>query len=251
MNQYRLASCMLLLVVLASSGCSSLTSSLRNDSQSVESPSALSIAGQQKPLGSPENQELQIALETARLAEERGMDTDAIAAYEEVRRLNPKQPGVSHALAVLYDRGLMTDSAQKEYSAALQEAPNDANVHCDYGYFLYSTGRLFEAEESLRRAINLDANHQKSTVNLAVVLASQAKFDEAQFLFEKAIGPAAALHNIGMFQLRHGNTAVGQQLITAALEKDPSLQQSMAVLENLGRTQNSSRLAAGSLSLPQ
>ncbi|MEC8557708.1 MAG: tetratricopeptide repeat protein [Planctomycetota bacterium] len=190
-------------------------------------------ASQRPALANPENQELEIALATAQLAEERAMDAEAIAAYEKVRQLNPNQPGVAHSLAVLYDRREMTDAAQREYAAALAESPQNVNVLCDYGYFLYSAGRLPEAEQALREAVSVDPAHRTSSVNLAVVLATQGQYGEARPLFEKAIGPAAALHNIGIFKLRQGQTAEGQGMIAEALQMDPSLKQSMAVLDNL------------------
>lgn len=172
------------------------------------------------------------------------MDAEAISAYEEVRELDPNHPGVSHALAVLYDRAAMTDAAQREYTAALKESPDDTDVLCDYGYFLYSTGRLEEAEQTLRRGIVIDPDHQKTVINLAVVLATRRQYDEAKTLFERAIGPAAALHNIGMFKLRQGEAVAGESMIAAALQKDPSLGQSRAVLENVADSVNRPYVAA-------
>ncbi|MEM8669842.1 MAG: tetratricopeptide repeat protein [Planctomycetota bacterium] len=184
-------------------------------------------------LSDPTNRSLEIALETARLAERRSMDAEAIAAFEEVRSLDPNYPGVAHALAVLYDRSAMTDAAQREYTAALAEDPTNSNVLCDYGYFLYSTGRLDEAEATLRRVLTEHSNHRQSIVNLAVVLATKHEYDEARVLFEQAIGPAAAMHNIGMFKIRQGEVIEGETMIANAFEKDPSIRQAQAVLEHV------------------
>ena len=237
---------------LAATGCASITSKLStvpklistsNRSATSSNRSATS-SNHPQLLGNPENQSLQIALETARLAEERAMDAEAMLAYQEVRQLDPEQPGVAHALAVLYDRAAMTDAAQREYEAALVESPADVDVLCDYGYFLYSTDELERAEEMLRRGIKVDENHQKTTINLAVVLATRREYNEAKELFEKAIGPAAALHNVGMFKLRQGDSAEGERMIAAALQKDPSLQQSAAVLSNVGDSGTQTFLAS-------
>ncbi len=230
---------------LAATGCASITSKLSTVPKLI-STSNRSATSSNHPqlLGNPENQSLQIALETARLAEERAMDAEAMLAYQEVRQLDPEQPGVAHALAVLYDRAAMTDAAQREYEAALVESPADVDVLCDYGYFLYSTDELERAEEMLRRGIKVDENHQKTTINLAVVLATRREYNEAKELFEKAIGPAAALHNVGMFKLRQGDSAEGERMIAAALQKDPSLQQSAAVLSNVGDSGTQTFLAS-------
>ncbi|MFG0254443.1 MAG: tetratricopeptide repeat protein [Rhodopirellula sp. JB053] len=181
--------------------------------------------------------ELQIALETAKLAEQRGMDQDAIRAYQTVRRLDPDRPGVAHRLAVLYDRLAMTDAAQREYTSALAESPHDPDLLCDHGYFQYSMGSLDEAEQTLRSCLKVDAGHDKAMVNLAVVLAEQQQFDEAQRLFETAIGPAAAMHNIGVLKLRQGHVEEGRQLIAEAVKRDPSIQQGQMVLSHVAANQ--------------
>ncbi|MEM7557802.1 MAG: tetratricopeptide repeat protein [Planctomycetota bacterium] len=238
--------CVLTLTVAGSCGCATVTSGLKSVPQMLTSSEpAEAPVSPQAALANPANQELEIALATAQLAEERAMDAEAIAAYEQVRQLNLKQPGVAHSLAVLYDRSEMTDAAQREYAAALAESPRNVNVLCDYGYFLYSAGRLPEAENTLRQAVSVEPTHRTSTVNLAVVLATQGQYDEARSLFEKAIGPAAALHNIGMFKLRHGQPAEGQGMIAAALQMDPSLKQSMAVLDNVAAANQASQFMAG------
>ncbi|MEM1227826.1 MAG: hypothetical protein AAGJ40_19210 [Planctomycetota bacterium] len=179
---------------------------------------------------------LAIALETARLAEQRGMDGDAIRAYQQVRRLDPSKPDVSHKLAVLYDRSSMTDAASREYATALKETPEDADVLCDYGYFLYSTGHLQQAESKLRQGLTFVPNHQRCSVNLAVVLGEQKQYEEARRLFERAIGPAAAQHNIGMIKLRHGDTLEGARLVAEASRKDPSIRQSLPNLDHIAST---------------
>lgn len=218
------------------SGCASMTAKLSELPGPLPSlSSSVPPAQTNQALADPKNQELKIALETARLAEQRSMDAEAIAAYEKVRDLNPGQPGVAHALAVLYDRAAMTDAARREYSAAMAESPGDPDVLCDYGYFLYSTGDLEKSEETLREALAADTTHRQATVNLAVVLAGQREYEEAKRLFEQAIGPAAASHNIGMFKLRQGEVADGKRMIAAALQKDPSLRRSEAVLESVGQ----------------
>jgi Tfp pilus assembly protein PilF len=184
-------------------------------------------------LADPRNQEAAIAWETARLAEQRAMDEEAIDAYLEVRRLDPAKPGVSHALAVLYDRSGMTDAATREYAAAMVESPNEANLHCDYGYFLYWTGKPEQAEASLRKALQLKPGHVQATINLAMVVGSQGRYDEAQKLFTEAIGPAAAMHNVGMLHLRAGQMDQAKVLLAEAKRLDPSITQSEPALERL------------------
>ena len=164
-------------------------------------------------------------------AEERGLDSEAIKAYLDVRKLDPSAAGVAHALAVLYDRSGMTDAAAREYQTALQESPQKADLRCDYGYFLYSTGRDAEAEVSLKESLRLSPDHRQATINLALVVGHQGRYDEALQLFTKAIGPAAALHNVGLLKLQAGETIAAKQMLAEASRRDPSIRQSPKLRE--------------------
>lgn len=191
--------------------------------------------GDQKenPLDPSDSIDLAICLETAELARNRGMDDEAIEQYLRARKLNPNVRGVSHPLAVLYDRAGMADAAEREYLIAKKEHPEDPDVLCDFGYFLYSRGRLPEAEASLRGALVRSPGHRQSQVNLGLVLGSGGNYAEAEELFREAIGPAAALHNIGMLKLRGGDQTEALAHLKAAAERDPSLRETRGVIAKM------------------
>lgn len=223
------------LLLLGLTGCSSLPSVSRPLASLVRSEPK-PVVGTQPSLTDPSNQELAIAWETARLAEERGMDRAAIDAYLQVRQHDPTKPGVAHSLAVLYDRSGMTDAASREYQTALTERPADADLHCDYGYFLYSTDQTESAEVSLREALRLQPEHPQATINLALLVGDQGRYEEAQDLFTRAIGPAAALHNIGMLRLRAGEVDAAKSMLAEAQRRDPSIAIGGPVLQHLATT---------------
>ncbi len=177
--------------------------------------------------------ELAIAMETADLARKRGMDDEAIAQYLVARHLDPKVKGVAHPLAVLYDRAGKMDAAEREYRIAIVEQGDNADLLSDYGYFLHSRGKQDEAESTLRSALKKQPKHHQATVNLALVVGARGNYDEAQKLFTEAIGPAAALHNIGMLKLRAGDQAGAMENLRGASSQDPSLSESRAVLAKL------------------
>ncbi|XZE51443.1 tetratricopeptide repeat protein [Planctomycetaceae bacterium SH139] len=216
----------LLLLLAASPGCSLLSKSseANREAESRGKLQTTAEAAQGSTL------DARIAFETAMLAQQRGMDVEAIEAFEKARKLDPKMPNISHPLAVLYDRAGMVDAAEREYRLALSEVDNEAAVHCDYGYFLYSTGRLELAESELRKALELAPEDKQSRVNLGLVLGSQGKYQEAEKLFTAAIGPAAAQHNLGMLKLRRGENQAARQHLAEAVRRDPSLQQSQVIL---------------------
>lgn len=234
-------SSLLLLILVLSTGCSSLTHRIAQTRDTiVSSPQKASLpeSAANPPLGDPTHQSLAIALETARLAEQRGMDHEAIAAYRKVRNLNADQPGVAHALAVLYDRSGRVDDAASEYRKALVESPSDPDLLCDHGYFQYSTGDLEQAASSYRQALELSPEHRQTKINLGVLLAQQGDDERAMQLFTDAIGPAAARHNLGMIKLRRGDPQSAKRLLADAASRDPSVaEKSSQVLGSLDRAQ--------------
>lgn len=151
-------------------------------------------------------------------------DDHAIAQLERARDLDPRIKGVAHLLAVLYDRQGRMDAAEREYQRAIQESKSDADVLNDYGYFLYSRGNLALAEETLRLALRRKNDHPKAQLNLGLVLAGQGRMDESFTTFEKAVGPAAAYHNVGLLMIRNGQREEGLAYLALAAQEDPSLQ---------------------------
>lgn len=172
-------------------------------------------------------------------------DEHAIAQFEQARKLDPDMEGIAHPLAVLYDRQGRLDAAQREYEHALKESSRDADIHNDYGYFLYSRGDQDAARTHLERALKLNNEHPKVRINLAMVEATQGKYDAAFQLFEEALGPAAAHHNIGLLKMRAGRQAEGLASLKQASVIDPSLD-SEAILE----AYYSPKAATGSEILP-
>jgi Flp pilus assembly protein TadD len=134
---------------------------------------------------------------------------------------------------VLYDRAGKMDAADREYRAAMTEMGEQPDLLSDYGYFLYCRGKVDEAETLLRTAIKKQPKHNQATVNLALVVGARGNYDEAQSLFTEAIGPAAALHNIGMLKLRSGDQAGAIENLRSASIQDPSLAESRQVLAKL------------------
>lgn len=201
------------LLAIQSVGCALIPGS----SSLVESPG--------KNAADPRDQKLQAEAcrRTALQLAAHEKDEHAIAQLERARELHPQIQGVSHSLAVLYDRQGKMDAAEREYRLALQESKNDADVLNDYGYFLYSRGDFKDAEDMLRAALKQKPDHTRAQVNLAMTLARLDRFDESFALFESAVGRAAAHHNIGMLMIRDGDESKGLVHLRKAAAADPSL----------------------------
>lgn len=160
-------------------------------------------------------------------------DEHAIAQFERARTFDATLEGIAHPLAVLYDRQGKFDAADREYRLALKEQPKDPDVVNDYGFFLYSRGDLVAAEKQLRRAVDLKQDHPKARINLGMTLAAQQKFNEAFTVFEAALGPAAAHHNVGMLLARADRKSEAISHLEQAAHGDPSLLQTQQILASM------------------
>ena len=86
--------------------------------------------------------------------------------------------------------------AQEFYNAALKVAPNEPTVLCNLGLSYALTKQLPLAESTLRQAAAQPAADRRMRDNLALVLALEGKFAEAQKINEKDMSPEAAAANV-------------------------------------------------------
>jgi Tfp pilus assembly protein PilF len=77
--------------------------------------------------------------------------------------------------------------AVERSSWVVDALPTGARQHFNYGGALQAAGRLDEAEQQYRIALQYDPEYAKVHVNFAHLLADKAKFDEAKTHFEEAL----------------------------------------------------------------
>jgi Flp pilus assembly protein TadD len=133
----------------------------------------------------PGNWQFQANLAMA-LFELRRLD-DALAAYRQAARLNPKEPslqmGIANCLAL---RGDLPE-AETQLRKITQQHPRFAFAWFNLGNVLRDAGRAEEAIQQYRRAISTDAGFADAYTNLGTVLLSMARFHEAEPVFRKAV----------------------------------------------------------------
>jgi Flp pilus assembly protein TadD len=86
--------------------------------------------------------------------------------------------------------------AQKYYHDALQLAPNRPEILSNLGLSYALSKRLPEAEQTLRQAAAQPTADRRVRDNLALVLALEGKFAEAQQVNERDMTPEAAAANV-------------------------------------------------------
>lgn len=101
--------------------------------------------------------------------------------------------------------------------------PNVASWHCDLAVLLQTTGKIDEAEAQYRRAIQCDSALRQAWYNLGCLLNQQDREAEAIACFQQTIrlepNHAAAHHNLGqsLFNLGHTDEAIAHYRRSIAL----------------------------------
>ena len=172
-------------------------------------------------------------IETARELERNGWEREAIVVYQRALKFAPKQKGVARRLARLEARAGNAKAARKHFETALTETPNEANLLNDYGFFLYEHGEFSKAEELLRKALDQKPQDTRFQTNLARVFAAQKRYEQSLDLFEKAVGPAAALSNLAILLTQQGEYKTAEILLDESIALEPNLAQAIAAREGL------------------
>lgn len=135
------------------------------------------------------------ALDQAKALARAGKNEEALKALSKLRDRKPDWRAYNLEGTILDQMG-RTDEAQRRYAAALQIVPQDAGVMSNYGLSLALSQKPAEAEAMLRRAAALPTATPKVRQNLALVLALQGKYKEAEELARKDLPPEQAAANV-------------------------------------------------------
>jgi Tfp pilus assembly protein PilF len=138
----------------------------------------------QTNLSAAQQADMQIAM--GRVTENQGDLAGAMAAYRAAVTRDQKSAEAHARMAVVHDKqGEFRESAEL-YRKALQLSPGNPDIFCDMGYSLYLQRRWAEAEMNLRQAISLNPNLARAHNNLAMLLARDMRVEAALEEFRKA-----------------------------------------------------------------
>jgi predicted CXXCH cytochrome family protein len=116
-----------------------------------------------------------------------GKQPEAVAAYQEAVRLNPRSVRALRALAAgLADAGMHAPAAEV-LQKAIQLAPADPETWYRYGILDSTGGRVSDALDKVRKAIGLDPTLPEKSRRLAEILAQAGKPDDAQAALRDAL----------------------------------------------------------------
>ncbi|MCP4700269.1 MAG: type IV pilus biogenesis/stability protein PilW [Gammaproteobacteria bacterium] len=114
----------------------------------------------------------------------------ALAKLQKALEIDPDNPEVHAALAVLYGKTTQkTELVEAHFKKALYLAPNNSFAHINYGSFLCQQNRPAEAERHFLKAVE-NQNYKKPELaytNAGICSMRESKPDKAEKYFKKAL----------------------------------------------------------------
>ncbi len=142
---------------------------------------------------------------------------------------------VSPVLARLYARKGDDRLTLDEFARALKEHPKDPDLWNDLGYYHYQRGNWDEAEKNYRKVVELNDKHPRGWTNLGLTLGQKGQYPEALAAFEKSSRPADARCNLAFVLCTQGKIDQAKELYHEALKLDPSSKLARTSLARLDR----------------
>jgi tetratricopeptide (TPR) repeat protein len=184
----------------------------------------------------PNLESARLCFATAESLESGGKLKEAINLYEKARQLDPHlKSEATRRLAVLFDRSGEFDKALDEYHRGLEENPKDAALLNDLGYGYYCRGQWTPAETNLRKALAANPKLVGAWNNLGMTLAQQGKYDESLAAFAKVVTKAQAHCNLAFILATQAKIDDARQNYMIAIQYEPGLQIARVALEKLNR----------------
>lgn len=207
--------------LLAASGCQKLSFWKSDPKRTADSRSSASIF-RSDALGPTKQQKREFMLEMAAMFETQGEVEQAIHAYEAVLE-QTKNPTALHRLGVLWVRQGDLERATSYFEQALKHDPENAELYCDLGYALYLDQRYAEADQALRRALELNPHLARAHANFGMLLARTGRSEDALYAFSRAgLSEGEARNNLALAMMVEQRFPEAQAQYEGALRAEPN-----------------------------
>jgi tetratricopeptide (TPR) repeat protein len=172
--------------------------------------------------------------------EERGQTEEAIAAYREAIRIQPKLIEAQTKLAgVLVRAGRLREALDRLQTVVALDPVHQPRAWFNLGLIRTQTGDIGGARDAFDRAATLDPDLVPAHIQLGTLYLQAELFEEAIPHFRNAVVAdstnPSAVGSLGMAHLQLGHTDQARQLFERVLELDPDNQGARTLLERLGR----------------
>ena len=197
---------------------------LAGQGDKAEAAKYLKAATQLKSTANPE-EGLARAWQSLGRVEEDSDPQQALAAYAEAAKLNPKSAQPHLSAAILLEKRNELDAAAHEFQLAAEVDPKATEALAGVANIAMKQQKYPEAEAALRKLLAADPQNNNARVQLGRVLAAEGKSDEAAVQLQQGLktdpnDPHAALE-LGTLLLKAGKDSEAEQQFRLAVQKLP------------------------------
>lgn len=136
--------------------------------------------------------------------------------------------------------------AEEALRKAVELRPDDAVLWNNLAFEFIQQRRWSEAERGLRHALTLDPTLPNARTNLALALSAQARFKEALAEYKQVLPETDAYYNIGLAYRGQKRYDEARATFRHVLTLNPNFQAAHKQLAKLGRNERESAQAGGS-----
>jgi tetratricopeptide (TPR) repeat protein len=154
------------------------------------------------------------AFEEAQRESETGHPLEAVRKLEQAVRLYPDYSEARSNLGILYARLGRNEEALQQFERAVATGPASAPLYGNFSYSLYVAGRLNEAEDAARSALNLDSSFSQAHYLLGSLLAHGKDTVEAIRHLRLGVGvtPKAHMELARLYAARRDRAAAMEEV---------------------------------------
>jgi len=169
-------------------------------------------------------------------AELKGNFPSALDLYTKALQQEPNNLPALQSTGRLYTRQEQHAAAEEFYQRVVNVAPTAAH-YAELADSQQKAGKLNEAQLSINKAIAMEPGVPRYRNNLAAILVSVGRSDEAVRQLEQIFPPAVANYNVAYLHFTNKNMAAAQQHLNLALQADPNLKQARDLMATLTQSQ--------------
>ena len=158
---------------------------------------------------------------------------EAVKQFRIAEELSPDQPKLDAELAPALAATRQYAESLERYRRLLKATSKDEELRNNYAWTLMESGDLSAAEAEYRDVLRKSPDHQRSQINLGIVLAKQQRYPEALAHLKPTLGELAAWHNIGVIAVDLGDEVTATQALERAASSDSSPVESQQLLAAL------------------
>ena len=143
---------------------------------------------------------------------------------------------ILNEIGIIFTNGKSYQKAEETFRKALEIDPNHIPALNELGRLYANSRRAEEAEETFRKALEIDPNHIPALNELGRLYANSRRAEEAEETFRKALeidpNHIPALNELGRLYANSGRAEEAEETFRKALEIDPN---NIPALNELGR----------------